>query len=132
MDLEKLTEFLNIFKNLSNLQQQPKTENKIFDALIGKPVLTRHNLEGVDFGCFDSYNDVGFVLTDSRKLWRWAGKKSISLFAVCENGVDENRTKATPTVKKTFITFNQLCSIKELTNLSVVNQIKSLKDEEQS
>jgi hypothetical protein len=132
MDLQKLTEFLNLFSSLSNSQSQPKTQNNPLDALIGKPVLTRHNLEGVDFGYFTSYNDIGFVLTDSRKLWRWAGKESISLLAVCEKGLDESRTKATPTVKSTFITFNQLSSIKELTNDFVVNQIKLLKDEVQS
>lgn len=130
MDIQKLTEFLNIFSSFS--QSETKKENKVFDALINKPVLTRHHLEGVDFGYFDSYNDVGFVLTNSRKLWRWAGRESISLLAVCEKGLDESRTKATPTVKSVFIPFNQLCSIKELTNDAVVNQIKNLKEEPQS
>ena len=130
MDIQKLTEFLNIFSSFS--QSETKKTNTLFDDLIGKPILTRHNLEGVDFGYFDSSNDIGFVLTDSRKLWRWAAKESISLLAVCEKGLDESRTKATPTVKRAFITFNQLSSIKELTNNTVVNQIKNLKDEPQS
>lgn len=122
-----LVELLNILKN--STKSQPQTN--LFDGLIGKPVLTRHNLEGVDFGYFDSYNDIGFVLTDSRKLWRWGAKESISLLAICEKGLDASRTKATPTVKNVFIPFNQLCSIKELTNVGVINQIKSLKDEPQ-
>lgn len=130
MDLQKLTEFLNLLSSFS--QTENKKQNKVFDVLIGKPVLTRHNLEGVDFGYFDSYNDVGFVLKNSRKLWRWAGKQSISLLAICENGLDESRTKATPTVKSAFIPFNQLCSIKELSNSDVVKQIENLKDAPQS
>ncbi len=63
MESPLLQQFLNIISSFS--QSETKKENKVFDALIGKPVLTRHNLEGVDFGYFDSYNDVGFVLKDN-------------------------------------------------------------------
>lgn len=129
MELQKLIEVTDFLKKLSNPQQPTQqTQKNPFDDLIGKYVLIRHNLEGVNCGYFSSHNEVGFFLTKSRKLWRWFAKESISLFALCEKGVDESKTKATPIVEKEFIPFNGLCSIKEVTKVSVINQIENLKE----
>jgi len=59
--------------------------------LLGKPVIVRANDAGVHFGYYVSHTGRDVVLRKSRRMWRWWAKKQMTLSAVAEFGLNENK-----------------------------------------
>jgi hypothetical protein len=70
--------------------------SKIYDHLIGTPVIIRANDSGVHYGTLVSGEDTTVRLKDSRRLWRWkiAGD-GVSLSEVAIQGIDQKESKIT-------------------------------------
>jgi hypothetical protein len=59
--------------------------------LVGKYVIVRCHDAGVHFGRYVSHKGRQVILADSRRMWRWWAKIQMTLSAVAEFGLNEER-----------------------------------------
>ena len=119
-----LTEYGNNKNSHEGKEVNAKEKSNVLDRFIGKHVLVRHHMMGVNFGIFDAYDELGFTLKNSRKLWRWRAKEGVALESVAWFGVKDG-TVMTAANESIFIPMNDLCGIMEISNLDVINELKS-------
>lgn len=60
-------------------------------TLTGKPVIVRCRDAGVHFGYLRCYEGRKVELTKTRRMWRWWASKQMTLSAVAEFGLNENK-----------------------------------------
>lgn len=60
---------------------------------VGTPVIVRTQAAGVHFGHYAGHDGREVALTDSRRLWYWKAKQSISLSAVATYGINPDGSK---------------------------------------
>lgn len=98
LDAKTITEVISNF--LSNHQASSDDSQKTYsksdyDFFVGKKVLIRHHLMGVNFGTVKSINDKNIVLEKSRKLWRWCIENvGVALEDVATKGLHSDTTKS--------------------------------------
>lgn len=131
MQLDDLLKLLTLLKKSDTETQKAEKKESVFELFVGKYVLVRHHKMGVNVGTLTSYDDTHFILSESRKLWRWQAKDSIALESVAKEGVAEG-TRATHTVSSIIIPYKELCGIISVDNQSIVSQIKNYKVTEQN
>lgn len=107
------------------------SNTNIFQDFIGKYVLVRHNLMGVNVGYLKNYDNNNILLSESRKLWRWQAKDSIALESVAKKGITTG-TKATHEVKSVIIPLQELCGIIIIDDICIINEIKRFPVAEQN
>lgn len=129
MQLDDLLKLLTLLKGSEAQTEEPKKKS-VFEQFLGEYVLVRHHKMGVNVGTLTSYDDTHFVLSDSRKLWRWQAKNSIALESVAKEGVKEG-TRATHTVSSVIIPYEELCGVMTVDNEHIVQEIKNYKVTEQ-
>jgi len=88
---------------------------------IGKSVLIRAHLMGVQIGVVTGVDDKFIRLTKSRKLWRWEAKQSIALESLAAHGAVESGTKATAIVNFVAVPISDICGIIELSGAVFAN-----------
>ena len=59
----------------------------MFDNLIDKPVIIRSHDAGCHFGTLKAVDGENVQLANSRRLWRWWAKKSVSLSGLALHGM---------------------------------------------
>lgn len=93
--------------NSSVQQLEQKTQ---YDKFVGKFVLVRHNLHGVNCGILTNPTKEGFYLENGRKFWKWQANTGVALESfACDPR--ENGTKATHVSKCQMIPTEGLCGI---------------------
>lgn len=98
MNLDKIKELLELTKLLDDnvmTTEQPKTKR-----MIGEYVIVRCRDAGVHAGILVDYEGRTVELKDSRRMWRWWCKKSISLSAAAEFGINYDDSKIAPVVSE--------------------------------
>jgi hypothetical protein len=118
--LEQAIELLKLINTTSDNNTTPqKTQNEELNkkcAFIGKKVLIRAHLKGVQVGVVQGIDDCGFMtLSPARKLWRWQSKKSIALESVAKFGITEG-TRATAINDNDGLRCDDICGIIELSD----------------
>src|SRR3990167_5936522 len=88
-------------KQLAELFQ--KKENNLDNFQIGKKVIIRTYSAGVWFGTLLEKSGNEVVLKDARRMWRWWTKESISLSAVANFGINQDKSKIAPAVSLVWI-----------------------------
>jgi hypothetical protein len=124
MQLDDLLKLLTLLKGSDVHPQEIEKKKSVFEQFLGKYVLVRHHKMGVNVGTLTSYDDTHFILSESRKLWRWQAKNSIALESVAKEGVKEG-TRATHTVASVIIPHKELCGIITVDDDTIQNEIKS-------
>lgn len=81
-----------------------------YDPFAGKPVLVRHNLNGINCGVLTNQTKEGFYLNGGRKFWRWKAEKGISLESFAK-APSSNGTRASHIQDSVFIPSEGLCGI---------------------
>lgn len=130
MDLNKLVDTLEVLKTLgvATTNSEPKPVSA-YERFMGKYVLVRHDLHGVNVGYLAGYDAKFMVLDKSRKLWRWHCKESIALESVAKMGIKVG-TRASHTVDNVIIPFERLCGV-ILVDEKIIDEIKNWKVSEQ-
>ena len=67
---------------------------------IGTPVIVRTYSAGVHFGEYQGHIGRNVILTNSRRLWFWKAKESISLSAVATHGLNTDGSKIAPVLPR--------------------------------
>lgn len=88
MDKELL---LKLIEMLVYDKKEPSKKDETISELVGKPVIVRCKDAGVHFGYYKRHNGRSVELTKSRRMWRWWAKKQMTLSAVAEFGLNENK-----------------------------------------
>ena len=81
-----------------------------YDHFVGKPVLVRHNLNGVNCGVLVAPAEEGFYLNSGRKFWRWQADKGVSLESFAKAPRSDG-TRASHVQQSVFIPSEGLCGI---------------------
>lgn len=68
-----------------------KNSDDTIPDLVGKYVIVRCHDAGVHFGRYVSHKGRQVILADSRRMWRWWAKTQMTLSAVAEFGLNEDR-----------------------------------------
>ena len=98
MDINELT--LGQIKEIQSLAlnvPQPATNKGIYFA-VGKNVIIRTYSAGVWCGTLLQKEGNEVILTNARRLWRWWAAESISLSAVANYGIIEDKSQIAPEV----------------------------------
>jgi hypothetical protein len=90
MNIDDMT--IGQFKTLSALLSGPKTD-ATFTPHIGKICIIRAYASGVFMGKLVAQSGRMVELQDSRRLWSWKARESISLSAVATSGVDPSKCR---------------------------------------
>lgn len=112
MNLTDLIKAVEVLKTLS-VSEETKPTNITEYSFIGKQVLIRAHLYGVQVGTVESVDGEFLKLKDSRKLWRWQAKKGIALDSLAISGITDG-TKATSIAPIVHIRLDDCCGIIEL------------------
>lgn len=120
--IEVISNFLSNQQALSNDSQ--KTYNASdYDFFVGKKVLIRHHLMGVNFGTVKSINDKNITLEKSRKLWRWSIEGvGVTVEDVATRGLhsDTTKSKVSDFVDVVLIPNNEhLCGVYLVTDIAI-------------
>ena len=78
-------------KDLKKEVQQLKGSDDTIPDLVGKYVIIRCHDAGVHFGKYVSHKGRQVIIADSRRMWRWWAKTQMTLSAVAEFGLNEER-----------------------------------------
>jgi hypothetical protein len=68
------------------------------NCMIGEKVIVRTYSAGVHFGILAEKSGNEVILKDSRRLWQWHAKESISLSGVAVSGIVESNSRIAPAV----------------------------------
>jgi hypothetical protein len=85
---------------------QPTCGPQYSNDMIGQYVIVRCRDAGVHAGVLESHHGRECILTESRRLWRWAPKSGKWLSAVANNGLDEAESKISQEVPRIHLTEN--------------------------
>lgn len=106
---------LNVAKQFLSNKSGIEPYNTDYDFFVGKKVLIRHHLMGVNFGTVKSIDDKNIILEKSRKLWRWSIENvGVAVEDVAVRGLhsDATKSKVSDTVEVLLIPNNEhLCGI---------------------
>lgn len=105
----QLKEIQAMSLGVATTHPQP-AETALYDRFVGKPVLIRHNLHGVNCGVLANPHRDGFYLDGGRKFWRWQAENGVSLesFSSSPRVVG---TRASHIKESVCIPTNGLCGI---------------------
>jgi hypothetical protein len=95
-ELMKEQELINTIQNLADTVEEMKKEiqqnsDDTISDLVDKYVIVRCHDAGVHFGRYVSHKGRQVTLADSRRMWRWWAKTQMTLSAVAEFGLNEER-----------------------------------------
>ena len=131
---EKLSSFIDEIENeietesLSVLKVDDFKDQKVLAPYIGKKVLFRCHLNGVQVGILKDTDREFAYLFPSRKLWSWQCLKGIALESLCVYGPDSNSSdmKATAIVESSSVRLDDICGSFPLSD-EVYKSIMNLK-----
>ena len=89
--------------NMFNLGASTKTEQNGLNGMIGQKVIIRTYSAGVWFGLLEQKQGEEVILKDARRMYRYWCAKSISLSAVANYGIIEEKSKICKAVKNIWI-----------------------------
>lgn len=103
MNIDELTvKEIKQIASLANGLCGSKETTTGLNSMIGEKVIIRTYSAGVHFGTLLEKSGTEVILGNSRRLWYWKAKKSISLSAVAVHGVT-SESKITPAVDKQWL-----------------------------
>ena len=118
MNINELT--IGQAKELANLFNN-KTQNEGLNSHLGEKVIVRTYSAGVFFGKLIEKIGTEVILEDARRLYQWHAKKSISLSGVAVYGINQDKSKICPPIKKQWLDAIEIISLTE-------TSIKSLEE----
>ncbi len=103
MNIDELT--LGQIKQLRELfgDSQKVSAQGLGSEFIGKKIIIRTYSAGVWFGTLEQKSGNEVILTNARRMWRWWAAKSISLSAVANYGINQDKSKICPAVEKQWL-----------------------------
>lgn len=81
------------FSDSSSLPERSKNESNGIQTMIGKKCIIRTYSAGVHYGEIAEKSGSEVIVKNSRRLWQWKAKESISLSAVAKFGIDQSGSK---------------------------------------
>lgn len=102
-----------------NLGNSSNQSNDGIQYGIGKSVIIRTYSAGVWFGTLSQKSGNEVVLTNARRLWRWWAKESISLSAVANFGIIEEKSKIAPAVEGVWLEAIEIIPTTEISARSI-------------
>lgn len=102
-----------------NLGNSSNQSNDGIQYGIGKSVIIRTYSAGVWFGTLSQKSGNEVVLTNARRLWRWWAKESISLSAVANYGIIEEKSKIAPAVEGVWLEAIEIIPTTEIATKSI-------------
>ena len=116
MDINKLT--IGQAKELLSMFGQQPTDG--LNDMVGRKCIIRTYSAGVWFGEVEKKAGAEVIVKNARRLWYWKAKKSISLSAVAEYGIDTSACKFAPAVPSVWLEAIELipCSGIALTEIA--------------
>lgn len=78
-----------------------KTES--LSSMVGKKCIIRTYSAGVHFGEISEKSGNEVIVKNSRRLWQWKAKESISLSSVAVHGIDESGSKICESVNSIWL-----------------------------
>jgi hypothetical protein len=87
--------------------------------MVGRKCIVRTYSAGVWFGEIEKKAGAEVIVKNARRLWYWKAKKSISLSAIAEYGIDAGACKFAPAVSAVWLEAIELipCSITAITEI---------------
>ena len=110
MNINELT--IGQAKELSNLLNN-KTQNEGLNSHLGEKVIVRTYSAGVFFGKLIEKSGTEVILEDARRLYRFWAKKSISLSGVAVYGINQDKSKICPRIKRQWLDAIEIISLTE-------------------
>lgn len=101
MNINKLT--LGQIKEIQALGLEANAQSGGLNDMIGKKVIIRTYSAGVHYGTLAQKNRKEVILTNSRRMYQWWCKKSISLSAVSLYGLKEEKSKICTVVESIWL-----------------------------
>lgn len=123
---------LNFIKNSDNTNFIENKNNRVEEIsknFIGKKVIVRSYASGVHFGTLVEKENQQVILENTRRLWRWWAKNSISLSAVVATGFFSEKSRFSPIIPIILITdCIEIMPVDEILSLSIEKQPASEQD----
>lgn len=105
MDINSLTfgEALEIAALVKGTNEADSAHKSLDGFAIGKSVIIRTYSAGVWCGMLAEKAGNEVILKNARRMWQWWCKKSISLSAVVQYGINQDRSRIAPPVDEVWM-----------------------------
>ena len=108
-------------KELANLfGNQTISSNDGINFAINEYVIIRTYSAGVWAGILKQKSSNEVILSDARRLWRWWAKKSISLSAVANFGINQDKCQIAPSVENIWLEAIEIIPTTKIAQKSIV------------
>ena len=98
-------------KELAKLFGGTTSQNHGLNSHLGEKVIIRTYSAGVWFGKLVEKSGNEVILEDARRMWRWHAKKSVSLSGVAVYGINREKSKICPAIKKQWLEAIEIISL---------------------
>ncbi len=98
-------------KELAKLFGATTSQNHGLNSHLGEKVIIRTYSAGVWFGKLVEKSGNEVILEDARRMWLWHAKKSISLSGVAVYGINREKSKICPEIKKQWLEAIEIISL---------------------
>ena len=128
INIDKLTlrEIKNIQSLLGNTNTNTGTQT-LDTEFIGQKVIIRTYSAGVHFGTLSKKAGNEVILINSRRLWRWKAKESISLSALAQKGLAPTGNEFAPTLPSIWLEAIEIIPCSSM----AIEEIENEKDKQQ-
>jgi hypothetical protein len=118
MNINELT--IGQAKELVSLFGSQATSSDGINFAIGKYVIIRTYSAGVWAGTLKQKAANEVILGDAKRLWRWWAKESISLSAVANYGIRQDKSEIAPAVENVWLEAIEIIPTTEIAQKSIV------------
>lgn len=104
-----------------------KLADTSLNSMIGDKVIIRTYSAGVHFGTLEQKSGNEVILKDSRRLWYWKAKESISLSAIANYGVNDKESKITGAVDSIWLEAIEIipCTAKAIKSIEGAKDVEA-------
>jgi hypothetical protein len=126
-NIDKITigEFTRIAA-MFHTAQSPSANDGLND-MVGKKCIIRTYSAGVWFGEIKQKSGNEVIVKNARRMWRWHAAESISLSAVANHGIQDDKSKMAESVSEVWIEAIELipCTDKAITSIEGAKYVKA-------
>ena len=116
MEIKEIIEVLTVAGLIKKDESQGNAKDY---SLNGTKVIIRARDAGVHYGEIEYFMGREVKLKNSRRMWRWYCKESISLSAAAINGIKHSDSKIAPTLP--FIIITDACEIIPCSDVAIAS-----------
>ena len=117
MDINDLT--IGQAKELAAMFGGNQSTQGLDDFCIGKYVIIRTYTAGVWAGLLAKKSGNEVILNEARRMWQWCAATGISLSAVAENGIDQNKSRIANPVPLVWLQAIEIIPLSDSAAISV-------------